>query len=162
MAAAQQKNRTRIEAVRRPKGVPKNFAVGADVLLQAPKRGKVGRTIDRKRITCRVVAITKPFGLVKYKLRCNAGVLDGTYAASKLEPAPKQSAAELRFTGVGVSGVRSVTLNEAAAAQQAGCATVRCGCRGTCGRTCACRKKGVGCSRSCGCKACEGANCGNY
>jgi hypothetical protein len=158
----QANNRKRIESVKRRNGTPKDFCIGAAVLLKLPKCGKVGTTIDRNRITCRVVGTTKPFGHIMYRLRCNAGVLDRTFPAGSLEMAPPKSAAELRFEGTAVEGVKKATTAEAVAAQAGGAATASCRCRGTCGVRCPCMKHGVVCSRSCGCKACQGANCGNY
>lgn len=158
----QANNRKRIESVKRRNGTPKDFCVGAAVLLKLPKCGKVGTTIDRNRITCRVVGTTKPFGHIMYRLRCNAGVLDRTFPAGSLEMAPPKSAAELRFEGVAVEGVKKATPAEAVAAQAGGAATASCRCRGTCSTRCPCMKHGVVCSRNCGCKACQGANCGNY
>ncbi|PSC68719.1 CTR type copper ion transporter isoform B [Micractinium conductrix] len=67
------------------------------VLLKPASMGKVGTsTIQRKRLTCRVVGVAEQTG--KYHLRCNTGLLKGTYGGGEvLRPAPAESAAELNF-----------------------------------------------------------------
>ena len=159
VATAQDKNRHRIASQRRPGGKPKNFKIGDPVLLKPPKCGRVGSTIDPKRIVCRVVGTAKHF-TVQYKLRCNAGVLQGSYAADYLSRAPPQSAAQLSFMGVEVEGVRVLSLS--AAKHELHGVGVHCRCRGACGKHCACLKSGVLCGRHCGCKTSKGHNCGNY
>jgi hypothetical protein len=162
VAEAHVRNRRAIEAVRRPKGVAKDFAVGNAVLLLPPKRGRVGSTIDPRKIVCRVVDVTNSFGYTKYKLRCNAGVLPGQYAAAALEKAPHASEEKLRFEGTAVEGVPTTSLDKAVTAETGG-ATVFCECRGACGKRCPCKQHGVTCSRGgCNCKTCNGLNCGNY
>ena len=156
------KSARRVAKARSSTGVVKVFNVGDAVLLLPPKGGRVGSTIDRKRLVCRVVAVTNGFGLARYRLRCNAGVLEKTHAAASLEKANERLAAELRFDGVEWRGMKTIKPKAALAAQQNGAATVDCRCRGPCGKNCACKKARVLCSRNCGCKACKGANCGNY
>ncbi|EFN57762.1 expressed protein [Chlorella variabilis] len=120
VAAAQVKNRQRIAAQRRPKGEPKDFAVGDDVLLLPPKRGKVGKQLGRNRIVCRVVEIKRPFGVTMYRLRSGAGVVEGMHQASRLSKAPPSLASELTFSGTAQRGVPVVSLNVAMAAQPSG------------------------------------------
>ncbi|EFN53868.1 hypothetical protein CHLNCDRAFT_135995 [Chlorella variabilis] len=120
VAAAQVKNRQRIAAQRRPKGEPKDFAVGDDVLLLPPKRGKVGKQLGRNRIVCRVVEIKRPFGVTMYRLRSGAGVVEGMHQASRLSKAPPSLASELTFSGTAQRGVPVVSLNVAMAAQPGG------------------------------------------
>ncbi|PSC70610.1 NADPH:quinone reductase [Micractinium conductrix] len=73
------------------------FDIGDAVLLKPASMGKVGTsTIQRKRLTCRVVGVAEQTG--KYHLRCNTGLLKGTYGGGEvLRPAPAESAAELNF-----------------------------------------------------------------
>ena len=163
MAAAQVKNRQRIAAQRRPKGEPKDFAVGDDVLLLPPKRGKVGKQLGRNRIVCRVVEIKRPFGVTMYRLRSGAGVVEGMHQASKLSKAPPSLASELTFSGTAQRGVPVVSLNVAMVAQPGGGkAAVRCGCRGACTRNCSCKKNGARCGRHYGCITGKGGNCKNH
>lgn len=163
VTAAHVKNRQRIAAQRRGKGEPKTFSTGDAVLLLPPKRGKVGSTIDRKRVVCRVVDVRHYGALPKYKLRCNAGMLQGTYDASQLSTAPISLAAELKFPGTDTQGVHIATLNQAVAAQRIGNAGEGCRCRGLCGPNCPCKKHSKICSRhDCRCQCSKGANCGNY
>ena len=163
VAAAQVKNRQRIAAQRRPKGEPKDFAVGDDVLLLPPKRGKVGKQLGRNRIVCRVVEIKRPFGVTMYRLRSGAGVVEGMHQASRLSKAPPSLASELTFSGTAQRGVPVVSLNVAMAAQPSGGkAAVRCGCRGACTRNCSCKKNGARCGRHCGCITGKGGNCKNH
>ena len=65
--------------------------------LKPASMGKVGTsTIQRNRLTCRVVGVAEQTG--KYHLRCNTGLLKGTYGGGEvLRPAPAESAAELNF-----------------------------------------------------------------
>ena len=163
VAAAQVKNRQRIAAQRRPKGEPKDSAVGDDVLLLPPKRGKVGKQLGRNRIVCRVVEIKRPFGVTMYRLRSGAGVVEGMHQASRLSKAPPSLASELTFSGTAQRGVPVVSLNVAMAAQPGGGkAAVRCGCRGACTRNCSCKKNGARCGRHCGCITGKGGNCTNH
>ncbi|PSC73472.1 short-chain dehydrogenase [Micractinium conductrix] len=73
------------------------FDIGDAVLLKPASMGKVGTsTIQRKRLTCRVVGVAEQTG--KYHLRCNTGLLKGTYGGGEvLRPAAAESAAELNF-----------------------------------------------------------------
>ena len=73
------------------------FDIGGAVLLKPASVGKVGTsTIRRKRLTCRVVGVSEQTGM--YHLRCNTGLLKGTYGGGEvLRPAPAESAAELNF-----------------------------------------------------------------
>ena len=153
VAAAQVQNRLRIAAQRRTKGEPKAFAVGDDVLLLPPKRGKVGTALGRHRIVCRVVGITRSFGYTKYKLRSNAGMVEGSHKASALSTAPPSLARELTFSGTEKQGVPMVSLNVAAAAQPGG---------GACSRNCRCKKAGAACGRNCGCVTGKGGSCDNH
>lgn len=166
VAAAQEKNRQRIAGQRRPNGKPKDFAVGDAVLLLPPKCGKVGSMVGAKRVICRVVGITCPFGkLRKYQLRCNAGVLKETYPSSKLDKAVPALACHLSFDGVEVAGVPVVTAMAALQAERSrrggGSTVTACGCRGACGKGCKCKKHGVLCGRHCGCAHGKGGACGN-
>ncbi len=158
-----ERNRQRIAGQRR-RGVVKEFAVGDAVTLLPPKMGKVGRPVGGRRLTCRVVGITKPFGQVKkYKLRCNAGVLKETYSAARLDRAVPRSAAKLNFSGVEYEGLPTVSLVQAQQAEPANKPTLSCSCKGACStRRCACMKQGKRCGRHCGCKTRHGANYGNH
>ena len=160
--AAQEKRAERVRNVRRSNGVPKNFAVGDAVLFRAPKRGRVGRSIGPKKIICRVVKLQRFHGMTKFKLRCAAGVIKGYQFAGHLDAAPAAAAAKLPFDGVEVDGVPEVSLDKAWAAETGASVTTVCRCRGKCGNACSCKKAGVLCSRSCGCQACKGDNCGNH
>ena len=72
------------------------FEIGDAVLFKPPSQGKIGTTIERKRLTCLVVGVGEHG---KYRLRCNAGVIKGTYGGGEvLRPAPAASAAELTFS----------------------------------------------------------------
>ena len=160
---ALEKNRERIAAVRRPRGKAYSFNVGDAVLLLPPTMGKVGSTIDPRKITCRVVGTIQPHGSLQYRLRCNEGVLQACFPASRLEPAPPLSAAKLAFEGTEWKGLPKISATAAKAAQAiGGGGVISCGCKGTCGGQCRCKRHGVVCSRCCGCKACTGANCGNW
>ena len=161
VAAAQVKRAERCASQRRRKGEPKNFNIGDAVLLKPPKMGKVGKTIGPNRLVCRVVGTTQCFkGVIKYKLRCNAGVLGDTWAPHQLRLAPAAAAAKLQFSGTDVTGVPKVTVT--AAMKELSGGGVHCRCRSACGNNCACKKAGVTCGRHCGCKSCKGMNCGNY
>jgi hypothetical protein len=154
-----EKNRGRIASQRRRGGKLKKFEVGDCVLLLPQKFGRIGTTIDPKRIVCRVVGIQSGFGMRKYQLRCNVGLLEGTYFDKQLEPAPPASEQQLTFTGVETKGVPCTTLKNAVASQRIAGAPNPCGCRGKCGSNCRCKKHGSVCSRECGCKA---LRCGNH
>jgi len=117
VAAAHVKNRERIAAQRRPAGEPKNFSVGDAVLLVPQKCGKVGKAVGPRRLVCRVVAVTKPFGGTMYRLRSNAGVVEGQYSAVRMRSAPPSSASKLNFTGTDWQGLRKVSVKAAMAAQ---------------------------------------------
>lgn len=159
---AQEKRAQRTQAVRRRNGEPKDFAVGDAVLLLPSKCGRVGRPVGPKRIVCRVVGRQHFAGMVKFKLRCNAGLLGGYYFGAHLKKAQAPSAAKLKFAGSEVEGVPTVTLAKAWAAEDGATASVRCQCRGQCGKNCACRKAKKLCSRTCGCVAGKGHNCKNH
>eukprot|EP00887_Chlorella_sp_A99_P003450 scaffold7.g3450.t1 len=116
--------------------------------------GKVGSTIDRNRIPCRVVAVNGKFGRITYQLRCNAGVLEENVSPGLLTKAPASVAADLTFDGVETEGVRTVTVKAARQAQAVG--GIYCLCRGQCSNRCPCKQQGALCSRSCGCKTCKG------
>lgn len=161
MLAGHEANRHRIASVRRAHGVDKDFDVGDDVLLLPPKRGKQRTTVAPKRIVCRVVGVRSYGSLVMYKLRCNAGLLQSTYPARRLDAAPKACADKLRFTDA-EPGEVTASLNEAQAAESGGVWETRCQCRGKCGKNCKCKNAGVVCGRHCGCLTCHGGNCGNY
>lgn len=160
--AAQDKRAERVRQVRRRNGVPKDFAVGDCVLLLPPKRGRIGRQVGPRRIVCRVVGHQRYGGLVKFKLRCNAGVINGCHPGAALEKAPAEAAAKLGFAGVEVQGVPAVTLDKAWSAEAGAATVVKCRCRNKCSKGCPCKKAGTLCSRACGCMACKGANCGNH
>ena len=101
--AAQQKRAERVQNSRQ--GPPRAaFSVGDSVMLWVKAQGRVGRSVDRKRLPCRVVAVRHSFGKqIRYTLRCNAGVLKGTYADG-VEPATAADAASLTFRGTASSG----------------------------------------------------------
>ena len=67
------------------------------MLLKPASVGNVGTsTTQHKRLTCRVVGVSEQTGM--YHLRCNTGLLKGTYGGGEvLRPAPAESAAELNF-----------------------------------------------------------------
>ena len=132
------------------------------VQLLPPARGRIGRAVGPKRIVCRVVGQQRFSGMTKWKLRCNAGVLKDYAFPAAMEKAPADAAAKLTFSGIAVAGAPIVSLDKAWAAEVGAGTTVKCRCRGNCGKSCSCRKAGVQCSRSCGCKLCTGANCGNH
>ena len=126
--------------------------------MKPATKGKVGTQVGPSRIAARVVAVTKPYGQLKYQLRCNTGVLTGTYFHGQLRKAAPDRHDAPNFEGVEVQGVRSTTEREAAGG------TVRCGCRrngGKCGATCPCKQSGNVCGRFCTCKHGSGGNCGN-
>ncbi|KAL4424290.1 hypothetical protein ABPG75_001591 [Micractinium tetrahymenae] len=131
-AVAQQKRAKRCESVRRAKGERKAFAVGDNVLLTPPKCGRVGQPVGPKKIVCRIVSAVRPYGskLVKYKLRCNAGVIQGTFAGAKLTLASEQRAKQLQFAGVQFTSVVEVTVRVAHDRERGAAAIKRCGCRG--------------------------------
>lgn len=160
--AAQEKRAQRVQAVRRRKGVPKNFAVGDAVLMLPPKRGRVSRPLGPKRVVCRVISQQRYGGMTKYKVRCNAGIIAGYQFVAALDKAPAEAAAKLRFDGVGVEGVPEVSYDTALAAKAGSIASIKCRCNGKCTSRCSCKKAGVLCSRACGCPACKGINCGNH
>ena len=163
VAAAQVKNRERIASQRRPSGEPKNFSVGDAVLLVPGKGGRVGKAVGPARPVCRVVAVTKPFGATLYRLRSNAGVVEGLHPAGRLLLAPPSSASELTFTGTDWRGLRKVSVKAARAAQPgAGTAPVRCACRNGCGQNCGCRRSNALCGRHCGCVTGNGRSCTNH
>lgn len=122
------------------------------------RKGKVGNPVGNKRISARIVGVSKPNGQLKYGLRTNTGVLPGTYFHGQLRAAVPGRPDATNFQGVGVMGVRVTSEREARGNQ------VRCGCRrkgGKCGDTCPCRKGGHKCGRHCGCKHGSGGNCSN-
>jgi hypothetical protein len=163
VAAAHVKNRERIAAQRRPAGEPKNFSVGDAVLLVPQKCGKVGKAVGPKRLVCRVVAVTKPFGGTMYRLRSNAGVVEGQHSADRMCSAPPSSARKLNFTGTDWQGLRQVSVKAAMAAQPgAGTAPVRCACRNGCGPNCGCRRSNALCGRQCGSVTGNGRSCTNH
>lgn len=90
-----------------------SFAVGEAVLLKPPKMGKVGSTIDATRIVCRVVEVVESTG--KYKLRCNSGLIHGTYGGGEaLRLAPFAAAAMLTFpANASCDGVPAIGLTAA-------------------------------------------------
>lgn len=90
-----------------------SFAVGDVVLLKPPSMGKVGSTIDARRIVCRVVEVVEGTG--KYVLRCNSGVIKGTYGGGDtVRPAPLASAASLTFpAGASCEGVPTIGMTAA-------------------------------------------------
>ena len=73
------------------------FDIGDAVLLKPASVGKVGTSTNQcKRLMCHVVGVPEQTG--KYHLRCNTGLLGGTYSGGEvLRPAPAESAAELNF-----------------------------------------------------------------
>lgn len=160
--AAQDTRAQRVQAVRRRHGEPKDFVVGDAVLLLPPKRGRCGRPVGPKRIVCRVVGLQRFHGMTKFRLRCNAGVLNGYHCGAELKRAPSSAAEKLQFAGTEVEGVPKVTLDKAWAAEDGATASVKCRCRGKCGKGCACKKANVPCSRNCGCIAGKGGNCCNH
>ena len=128
------------------------FLVSDAVSLVPPSMGKTGgATIDAKTITCCVVGIVRPYGTTKYTLRCNAGVLKGSFFPFQLAPANAQTAAKLNFEGVATAGVPKVDVGGTKAAQRVGhkpdvlpCTcrvkgTRRCPCQGSCSRECGCQ-----------------------
>lgn len=163
---AQDRRAQRVQSVRRSGGVPKNFQVGDVVLLRPPKRGRAGNAPGPKRIICRVVGHQRfgsggSGGMTKFKLRCNAGLLNGYHFAAALDQAPAASAAKLTFTDSETAGVQPCSLDVAWAAEAGAVVAVRCRCKNKCGSSCACSKAGRRCSRNCTCPACRGKNCGN-
>lgn len=162
--AAGERNRQRITGQHKPNGEPKNFSVGDAVLLALP-RG-VHRGLQDSKLLCRIVKVTSYRGEPsRFTLRCNAGILNGTYTPSELSDGAV-CAAELHFTDTQRQGVPVVPLATAvsAAAEERGGkkAAPHCGCRKACGPRCPCRKAGVKCSRECKCMACRGHSCDNY
>lgn len=100
---AQQKRAERVRNSRQGPP-PSAFSKGDNVTLWVEARGRVGRSVDRKRLPCRVVGVGNAFGKqVRYKLRCNAGVLKGTYAEG-VEAATAADAATLTFRGTASKG----------------------------------------------------------
>lgn len=94
MSALHARNRQRIRNQGGKGGA--EFEIGDAVLLKPLKMGKVGTNIDRKRLTCRVVGVAEQTG--KYHLRCNTGLIKGTYGGGEeVRPAPAASAAKLTF-----------------------------------------------------------------
>ena len=163
VAAAQVKNRERIAAQRRPRGEPKNFTVGDAVLMMPQKCGRVGKAVGRNRLVCRVVAVTRPFGVTLYRLRSSAGVVEGLHLADRLCSAPLSLASELNFSGTDWKGLPVVSVKVAMAAQSSsGKPAVRCACRKGCGPSCSCRKSNALCGRHCGCVTGSGASCTNH
>ena len=163
VAAAQVKNRERIAAQRRPRGEPKNFTVGDAVLMMPQKCGRVGKAVGRNRLVCRVVAVTRPFGVTLYRLRSSAGVVEGQHLADRLCSAPLSSASELNFSGTDWKRLPVVSVKVAMAAQtSSGKPAVRCACRKGCGASCSCRKSNARCGRLCGCETGCGASCRNH
>ncbi|PSC76547.1 RWP-RK transcription factor [Micractinium conductrix] len=86
------------------------------------KRAQQGLTVTQApaasgRLTCRVVGVAEQTG--KYHLRCNTGLLKGTYGGGEvLRPAPAESAAELNFAAdADSSEAPLVTLTAAAVAE---------------------------------------------
>lgn len=161
--AAGERNRRRIAGQHKPNGEPKIFGVG-DVVLLALPRG-VHRGLQDNKLLCRIVNVSTYRGEPsRFTLRCNAGILSGTYTPSELS-AGSVCAAELNFTDTRRQGVPVVSLPTAAAAaaeERSGKkAAPRCGCKKACGPRCPCRKAGVKCSRECKCMACRGHSCDN-
>lgn len=101
--AAQDKRAARV-AKSRGGEEPGPFAVGDAVLLWVKPNGRIGRTIDAKRLACRVVGVRTAFGhQTRYRLRCNAGVLKGNYADGVTAALP-DAAAKLTFSGTATTG----------------------------------------------------------
>ena len=101
--AAQQKRAARVENSRQGPP-PSPFRKGDNVTLWVEAKGRVGRSVDRKRLPCRVVGVKHAFGKqIRYTLRCNAGVLKRTYAEG-VEAATAADAAALTFRGSAGSG----------------------------------------------------------
>lgn len=162
-AVAGVRNRQRIESQHKPSGEPKNFAVGDPVLLALPRA--VTRALEFNKLLCRVVKVApKP---LRFTLRCNAGVLVGTYTGDELSDGSAPAArGHLAFADTRVQGVKVVTLAAAAAVaaeelRNGRPAAVRCNCRNGCGPRCPCRKANVLCSRECGGQA-HKKSCENY
>ena len=160
-AASLQSNGRRITSQRRRGGEPKVFAVGDAVLVLPQKCGTAGgSTISPRHLVGRVVSAhgTGTHGVrsIKYKVRSNAGLVKGLHFPDRLKMAPPKLAAQLTFAA-GQSTAGLPTVKFAGAKARRGGTALRCGCRGKCGRHCACKKAGHCCSRSCGCKGfCKG------
>jgi len=162
VAEEQEKNRLRIERVTRKNGECKEFDMGDAVLYKPPTFGKNGRPVGPRRIVCRVVHKQPYNGVMRYKLRCNAGLIECTAAAVNVAAAPLEAAQKLRFEGTEREGVPTCSINKAMEAERGG-NSVGCTCSGTCGKSCACKKSGILCSRhDCKCLCSKGPNCGNY
>lgn len=107
------KNRQRISSQRRSTGEPKLWEVGTAVLLRPAGMGQVGKPIDPTKIVCRITGIRTYGASTQYQLRCNEGVLEGTFKPNQLELAPRGSVAgpvanterELTFSGTDTEGV---------------------------------------------------------
>ena len=101
---AQEKRAARVARSRGGGQEPGPFEEGDAVLLWVKPNGRVGRTIDAKRLVCRVVSVRTAFGhQTRYRLRCNAGVLKGTHADGVTAALP-DAAAKLTFSGIATTG----------------------------------------------------------
>jgi hypothetical protein len=160
-AAAGIRNRERINSQHKPRGEPKDFPAGHPVLLALP--AALHRGLQDQKLVCRVVKVDKR-GL--FTLRCNAGLLAGTFQPGELADGAVCEG-DLNFSGTNQQGVPKVALAAAVAAAAAERrngrpAAPRCGCKTECGPRCPCRKANVVCSRECKCKARKGHTCENY
>jgi hypothetical protein len=160
-AAAGIRNRERINSQHKPRGGPKDFPAGHPVLLALP--AALHRGLQDQKLVCRVVKVDKR-GL--FTLRCNAGLLAGTFQPGELADGAVCEG-DLNFSGTNQQGVPKVALAAAVAAAAAERrngrpAAPRCGCKTECGPRCPCRKANVVCSRECKCKARKGHTCENY
>jgi hypothetical protein len=160
-AAAGVRNRERIMSQHKPRGEPKNFPVGHPVLLALP--AALHRGLQDQKLACRVVKVdNRGF----FTLRCNAGLLEGTFPPNELTDGAVCDP-HLNFSDTTQQGVPRVSLPAAAAAaagerRNGRPAAPRCGCRKECGPRCPCRKANVLCSRECKCKTHTGHSCDNY
>lgn len=145
-------------------GKGRRYQLGEAVLFFPPKCGAAGgRPIGRKSITCRVVGIppARQYGAGgNYRLRCNSGVIQGTFPARNLKKANAQLAAELQFADSEVAGVPVVSLAAAKSAHLSN-GILHCRCRASCSAGCPCKLAKALCGRHCRCSHGKGANCGN-
>ena len=159
-AAFLAKNQQKIANTRNPKGESKQFAVGDAVLLFPSDLGRNGSlNMATYTIPCRIV---RPSRNGTYRLQCNAGVLEGSYDRNDLRKANAESEKRLAFGAAEVGNAETIALSAAVAAMGGRMTDVRCGCRGKCGDSCACKRVGARCGSHCKCcHGKQGKNCGN-
>lgn len=121
----------------------KKFKIGDSVTVT-----RIDRTCtDFPRISCMVVAVQ---GKVQkaYRLRCEHGVINNVYPASKLE----EYTGELSFTVDGWDKESRISLREAASSQSAWNHFIANSChctRGCTSKRCRCMRNGISCSTHC-------------